>query len=185
MAAPAQLPARRRIKGKTAPPVSSLLPPPALAALADAAWSELTALTEETRRKHIHWVHVRTNNADHKQPDTFTREAFWQHLCRVYKDVFPRPQNGTGSILLFGCVAKERHAASANEAERAEHHHCPCYTQEQHRWSSVARRSLELGVKLHAAFHNGCTMMYVYVRCHSPKKPVSTVAQCRSQSHSA
>ena len=45
------------------------------------------------------------------------------HLCRAYKDVYPRPQNATGSILLFGCMAKEGHAASDKEAERREHHH--------------------------------------------------------------
>ena len=116
---------------------------------------------------------MRTQDANHKQPDAFTREEFWQHTRRVYKDVYSRPQNTTGSILLFGCVAKERHAASSKEAERAEHHHCPCYTSEQHYWKPVAKRSLERGVKLHAACHNGYTMMYVYVKCSSPKKPAA------------
>ena len=161
---------RRRMVGKQAPPAASVLPPAALAALVDEAWSELTALSDDSRRKHVHWVHVHTQNPAHKQPESFSREEFWEHLCRVYKDVYPRPQNPSGSILLFGCVAKERHAASPKEAERREHHHCPCYTQERHYWAPVARRSLELGVKLHAACHNGYTMMYVYVRCPSPKK---------------
>ena len=164
---------RRRLTGKQRAPANYLLQPADLAVLADEAWSEVTALGEDRRRKHIHWVHVRTSNPAHKQPDSFTREEFWGHLCRVYRDVFPRPQNPTGSILMFGCVAKERHAESSQEAERAEHHHSPCYTSEQHYWAPVARRSLELGVKLHAACHNGYTMMYVYVRCPSPKKPVS------------
>ena len=168
---------RRRMVGKQPPPASSVLPPPALAALVDEAWSELTALSDDSRRKHVHWVHARTTNAAHIQPERFTREEFWQHLCRVYKDVYPRPEHATGSILLFGCVAKERHAASPKEPERHEHHHCPCYTQERHYWAPVARRSLELGVKLHAACHNGYTMMYVYVRCPSPKKPLAELDQ--------
>ena len=164
---------RRRLVGKQRAPAQWVLPPGALAALADEAWSEVTAAAEDPRRKHAHWVHVRTNDPAHKQPDTFTRQEFWDHLCRVYKDVYPKPEQPTGSILLFGCVAKERHAQSSHKAERAEHHHAPCYTSEQHYWAPVARRSLELGVKLHAACHSGYTMMYVYVRCPSPKKPVS------------
>ena len=69
----------------------------------DEAWSELVALSDESRRKHAHWVHVHTRDPTHKQPDSFTREEFWVHLCHVYKDVYPRTQNPTGSILLFGC----------------------------------------------------------------------------------
>ena len=136
---------RRRMVGKQPPPAASVLPPPALAALVDEAWSELAALSDDSRRNHVHWVHVHTQNPAQKQPDSLTREEFWLHLCRVYKDVDPRPQNPTGSILLFGCVAKERHAASAKAAQPHEHHHCPCYTQERHYWAPVARRSLELG----------------------------------------
>ena len=42
-----------------------------------------------------------------------------QSHYKVYKAVYPRPHNKTGSILMFGCVAKERHTASAKEEERA------------------------------------------------------------------
>ena len=163
---------RTRLRSKQPAPAQFMLPPPALAALADEAWSELTALSDDSRRKHMHWVHVRTHSAAHRQPDSFTREQFWEHLCNVYKAVYPRPQNKTGSILMFGCVAKERHTAPPNEEEREEHNHAPCYTSEQHYWKPVAARSLQMGVKLHAARHDGYTMMYVYVKCPSPKKPV-------------
>ena len=158
--------------GSNHPPAHAVLPPAAFAALADEAWSEVTALSEDSRRKHVHWVHVRTQNPEHQQPDSFTREGFWQHLCRVYKDTYPRPENPSGSILLFGVVAKERHAGSMHAAERAEHHHAPCYCSVQHYWKPVAQRSLTLGVKLHAACHDGYSIMYTYVRCPSPRKPL-------------
>ena len=109
---------RTRLRSKQPAPAQFMLPPPALAALADEAWSELTALSDDSRRKHMHWDHVRTHSAAHRQPDSFTREQFWEHLCNVHKAVYPRPQNKTGSILMFGCVAQERHTASPNEEER-------------------------------------------------------------------
>ena len=164
---------KRRLRDKQRAPAAFLLPQPALAALADEAWTELTALGDDARRKHMHWVHVRTHAAHHRQPDTFSRESFWRHMERVYRDVYPNPANRTGSILLVGVVAKERHVASTKEAERAEHHHCPCYCSVAHYWRPVARRSEELGVKLHAAVHDGYTIMYVYLRNpNPPKKPL-------------
>ena len=48
-----------------------------------------------------------------------------------------------GSILMFGAVAKERHAESTDEASRAEHHHAPCYCSTRHYWNRVAQHSLE------------------------------------------
>ena len=170
-------PKKRRVSGKQPPPAQYVLPSPAMAALVDEAWSEIVALSDDSRRKHIHWVHVRTADPALRRPESFTREQFWQHLRRVYKDVYPRPQNATGSILLFGCVAKERHAASTQAGEREEHHHSPCYTSEQHRWLPVAKRSLDLGVKLHAACHDGYSIMYVYVKCPSPKKQLAELDQ--------
>ena len=50
---------RRRLVGKQRAPAQFVLPPPALAALAEEAWSEVAALAEDSRRKHVHWVHVR------------------------------------------------------------------------------------------------------------------------------
>ena len=140
---------RRRHSGKQRPSLADLLGDTAatayLQALGDEAWAEVTALSDDARRKHMRWVHVRTHDENHRQPSSFTREGFWQHLCRVYKDVYPLAANKeTKSILLFGMVAKERHAASAKEQERDEHHHCPCYTSKAHYWKPVAARSLEL-----------------------------------------
>lgn len=168
---------RRRLRGKQPPQAAEVLPAPALAALQDEAWSELTALSEDARRKHVHWVHVRTQDPNHRQPDSFTREGFWRHMEQVYKDVYPEEANTTGSILLFGVVAKEKHRSSAKEQERAEHHHCPCYTAKKHYWKPVAARSLELGVKLHAACHDGYTVMYSYVKLQTAKKPLSELDQ--------
>ena len=76
---------RRRLLGKQRAPAQWVLPPAAQAALADEAWSEVTALAEDSRR----------------QPDRFTRQEFWDHLCRVYKDVYPKPEQPTGSVLLL------------------------------------------------------------------------------------
>ena len=72
-------------------------------------------------------------------------------------------------------MAKEKHQGSEKEQERAEHHHATCYASEKHYWAPIARRSLELGVKLHAAVHDGYSMMYAYIRCPSAKKPLTEI----------
>lgn len=164
---------RRRLRGKQREPAERLLDDASLRALHDEAWSEMEALGDDARRRHMHWVHVRTHNPEHVQPSSFTRQSFFEHMAKVYKDVYPESANELGSILLFGAVAKERHANSSTETERDEHHHCPVYTSLQHYWKPVAKRSLEAyRVKLHAACHEGYTSMYVYVAHPSPKKPV-------------
>ena len=33
----------------------------------DESWSELVALGDDARRKHVHWVHIRTNDPQHRQ----------------------------------------------------------------------------------------------------------------------
>ena len=81
---------RQRLQGKQRPPAHYVLPPPAYQALVDEAWSELTSLSEDKRRKHVHWVHVRTADPQQTQPEAFTREGFWSHLCKVYKDRMQR-----------------------------------------------------------------------------------------------
>merc|ERR1712012_412895 len=43
----------------------------------------------------------------------------------------------------------------------------------QHYWKPVAQRTLQLGVKLHAGCHEGYTIMYTYVKCPSPRKPLN------------
>ena len=77
---------KHRLKNKQPTPAHYALSPGQFAALADEAWSELTSLNDDKRRKHMHYVHVRTNNPDHRQPSSFTREEFWRHMERVYKD---------------------------------------------------------------------------------------------------
>ena len=161
------------MSGKQAAPIHFVLPPAAVRAMADEAWSEMTALSEDKRRRHIHWVHVRTHQPDHRQPATFTRAEFWQHLLQVYREVYPEPANATGSILLFGLVCKERHRNSEKEAEREEHTHVATYSSLQHYWRAVAERSLRVyKVKMHAACHDGYTAMFTYLRCPSPRKPL-------------
>ena len=83
-------------------------------AILDEGWSELVALSGDAKRKHIHWTHVRTHDPDHTEPSEMTRGQFWAHLQRVRKEVYPKPANKTGSILLFGGVAKEFHGLSAH-----------------------------------------------------------------------
>lgn len=113
---------RRRVSKKRAPvPVPSAF----LQAIRDEGLGELVALSSDARRKHIHWVHVRTHDPGHKQPQEFTRKEFFEFMLKVYKEVYPEPANPTGSILLFGVVAKERHADSPKEEERSEHIHAP------------------------------------------------------------
>ena len=64
-------------------------------ALADEAWSEVASLADDARRKHMHWVHVKTESPDHVQPESFTREEFYMHLCRDYCDVYPEHADPT------------------------------------------------------------------------------------------
>ena len=169
---------RRRISGKQrvfARHIAlSVAMAPAEVAVRDEAWCELIALQRDAKRKHIHWTQVRTHNAAHKQPSQFTRKGFWLHLKRVYRETYPEPANNTGSILLFGMVAKEMHASSAKDELRDEHHHAPTYSSKQHRWRLVADHSLETyGVKMHAACHDGYASMYAYVKRPSAKKPLA------------
>ena len=172
------MPPRQRLHGKQAPPPGGEPAVPVaaagLAALADEAWCELTALDDGARRRHVHWTHIRTNDPAHRQPDSFSREQVWEHICRVYADVYPEAANPSGSIVMFGAVAKERHAESREEPLRAIHHHVPTYCSRQHYWRPVAARSLaQYSVKLHAACHDGYTSMYAYICEPSPRKPLS------------
>ena len=105
-----------------APLLTLSLGSPGEQAVAAEAWSELVGLDSDARRQHLHWTHVRTGSPSDRQPDSFTREGFWIHLCQVYREVFPEAANASGSILLFGAVAKELHAHAADEAVRREHH---------------------------------------------------------------
>ena len=144
------------------------------AAIADEAWSELVAVSPDSKRKHIHWTYARTHEPSHVQPCDMTRQEVWAHLTRVYKDVYPEPAHKTGSILLFGGVAKELHASASEEGLREEHHHAPAYSSKHHMWKRIAQVSLEkYRVAMHAACHDGDSSMHEYVRKASPKKPLS------------
>eukprot|EP00973_Karenia_brevis_P019842 2721633-Karenia_brevis.AAC.1 len=64
---------KTRLRGKQRAPAQFMLPAASYQALVAESWSELTALSEDARRRHVHWVHVRTHNPEHKQPDQFAR----------------------------------------------------------------------------------------------------------------
>lgn len=88
--------------------------------------AELSPLSEDVRRQHIHWTHVRTKRTSDKQPEAFTREQFWQHLAGVYKEVYADSSSPTGSILQFGAVVKERHAECNQLGARSIQMFRPC-----------------------------------------------------------
>ena len=95
----------------------------------------------------------------------------------VYSEAYPEPANQTKSILLFGAVAKERHA-TGTDGERDEHHHMTAYTSKRHYWSKVAKLSYEnYQVKLNAVAHDGYFTMFRYIKQHSAHKPLSELDQ--------
>ena len=138
-------------------------------AVAAAAWADLVGLDSDPRRKHIHWTHVRTSNLADRQPESFTRQGFFEHLRTVYKDVYPEPANPSGSILLFGAVAKERHAQSKDEECRAEHHHAQVFCSTRHMWKRVAchSHSVSLAVTNQGSGRNVAMVIWsVYLEPH-------------------
>ena len=116
-----------------------------LDAIADEGMQEMTALSDDARRKHMHYVHVKTDCPAHVQPSSFTRRGFWEHMCKVYKRVYPEGANPTGSIARFGLVAQERHHNSTRVEEQELHNHCIMYTTTRHLWKKVAHCSLQDG----------------------------------------
>ena len=93
---------KRRLKNKQVPPPAYAILSPGEQAIAAEAWAEMTALDPDARRKHIHWVQPHTDDPNDLQPETFTRQSFFQHLCKCYKEAYPESANRHGSILLFG-----------------------------------------------------------------------------------
>ena len=147
------------------------------AALEAEAWAEITALGEDKQRQHIHYTHVHTSNPGDRQPESFTREEFYAHLERCYVDAYPERANRSESILLFGAVAKEAHAAGS-DGHRNEHHHATTYCSRRHFWNKVAKVSYQKGrVKLNAVAHDGYVSMYTYITQPSRKKPLSELDQ--------
>ena len=146
-------------------------------ALAAEAWTEVTGLGEGKQRQHIYYTHVRTSNLADRQPEEFTREEFYLHLERCYAEAYPEAANRSKSILLFGAVAKEAHAA-AEDGHRHEHHHATTYCARRHYWNKVATVSYsKYSVKLNAVAHDGYYSMYSYITQASPKKPLPELDQ--------
>ena len=162
----------RRLQGKQPPPThqSHVF---ASAMAAECADDGLQTLGQTVKRKHVHWTHARTFNSNQRQP-SFARKQFWEHMVQCYRLAYPTVGSPTGSILMFGSVAKERHARAWAHSHRDEHHHCPVYCSVQHYWCKVARNSRDrFGVQLNAVAHSGYTEMWRYIREPSHKKPLA------------
>ena len=86
----------RRLRQKTPSARAGFASTPGLQALHDEALWELTALSEDARRKHVHWVHVRTHDSTQVQPDAFSREAIYIHLVMFGQILF-----GERSIIIL------------------------------------------------------------------------------------
>jgi energy-coupling factor transporter ATP-binding protein EcfA2 len=163
---------RRRINGKRPAPLAYFVLEDEtlrriLASALDAEdEDEPGFLAATVKRKHVHWTHVTTQDPDHKQPSEFTREAFWLHLAKCYKEVYPDVSSPTGSILAFGFVAKEFKSSA--------HKHCASFSLSQHYWNKVAKHSLaKYGVPLNAVAHDSYLTMFAYLRHPSKRKGMS------------
>ena len=139
----------------------------------------LTEMDEESllkagvKRKNIHWTHVRTFNPSWVQPDQVTRQQTYEHLEGLYAEVYPDTNSPTKSVLAFGVVCQERHAAGASDAQRALHRHVPTVATEQVYWNRLAKLSLEkYNWPLNAVAHDAYHTMFAYVRDATPKKPL-------------
>ena len=97
-----------------------------------AAADGLLPLPLDTRRRHIHYTHVRTHNPNDVQPEQMTRNAFWLHLVKCYKEAYPQADSETGSILQFGMVCKEMHKDALRDVDRSPHHHAAVYCSSMH-----------------------------------------------------
>ena len=177
IASGAELPKRRRLSRKTPRPPQ--FPDPMAAAIIAALEAEsqgdddLTALAATVKRQHMHFTHVQTTNPQHVPPSRFTRQGFWKHILKVYKEVYPRAGARTGSIVVFGLVAKERHKKCAKAEHRQQHHHGAVFCTDQHYWNKIAKHSLQkYKVPLNAVAHDGYTIMYKYLRQPTAKKPL-------------
>lgn len=160
--------------------------PPAfvpLGAIGDGVWAHalaaeqcaadgLVALQQDARRTHVHYTHVRTKNPGDVQPSQLTREEFWNHLERCYREAYPDATSKTGSILQFGVVVKELHKESTHEHDRAEQHHAATYSSEKHFWKKVRTVSEKYGIRLNAVAHDCYSTMFRYLRQATGKKPL-------------
>ena len=141
-------------------------------ALAAEGLDDLPLLPATVKRKHIHWTHVRTHEP-WVQPCEMTRAPFWKHLEVCYKECYPCDGSETGSILGFGKVVSEMHAAGKRAADRDPHKHAACFCTAQHYWNKVAKLSRDkYRVPLNAVAHDGYADMFAYVSQPSAKKPL-------------
>ena len=79
-------------------------PPAAYAAFRTECFSEadLAALRLDARRFHIHYTHIRTTDSSHVQPEHMTREEFWKHLVKVYREALIFSHGFSSSFRGFG-----------------------------------------------------------------------------------
>lgn len=174
---------QRRLRGKQSAPYPPPPGPapgfgnPVLTGVAKAIRAEelaadgLLLLPWDARRFHIHWTHSRTHNPQDVQPHQLTREDFWNHLVRCYKEAYPKADSHTGSPLEFGLVCKELHKDAPREEDRSEHHHTASYSSQQLYWRKIAKLSHEkYHIKLNAVAHDAYVTMYKYPRVPSSKK---------------
>ena len=173
--------ARRRLHGKQRPPPAHepnaevAAAPLAAAAIAaeGLAADGLIALPADARRRHVHYTHVRTFGPADVQPEQLTRQEFWEHLVRCYREAFPSAETGTGSILAFGLVVKELHKDAPLAADRSEHHHAATFSITQHRWKQVRKISAgRYHIHLNAVAHEAYSTMFQYLRAPTSRKPL-------------
>ena len=138
-----------------------------------AAADGLLALPLDGRRNHVHYTHVRTKGASDVQPHQLSRDQFWEHLVRCYREAYPQADSDTGSILMFGIVCKEKHNDAQRDVDRSEHHHAAVYCAKKHFWRCVRKVSAaKYNIHLNAVAHDAYATMYNYLRRPSKKKPL-------------
>ena len=139
-----------------------------------AAADGLQALPGDARRRHVHYVHYRTDNATDRQPNQLTRKQLWAHLVRCYAEAYPRSDQPHRSILQFGVVALEKHHNAEDQRDRDAHHHAVVFCSDPHRWAQIRRLSAEkYNIQLNAVAHETYTTMYQYLRSPTDRKPLS------------
>jgi hypothetical protein len=177
---------RRRVRGKQ-PPTAHLSRVHRTTEEQATTWVD-AAIAAETddvadlrkgiKRQCIHWTHVRTFNPAWVQPEQVSKKDFWLHLVKIYKEAYPVEKSPTGSVLAFGLICEERHAASLDVAQREVHRHAPTNATEQVYWNKMAKLSLDkykwpLNAKAHEGYHS----MFAYVRDATVKKPLHELDQ--------
>jgi len=145
-------------------------------ALAAEGPAEPALCATTVRRQHVHYTWVRTHDPSMVQPSQYTRKQFYEHLEKVYKEVYPDAGNVTGSIVSFGLCADEEHKQSAIDYNRHLHKHCALFTTTQHYWNKIAKLSLsKYKIPLNAVAHDTYATMFAYLRAPTAKKPLPEI----------